>query len=82
MSGHRSRSILSSHEEATEVETSKPQRLEPLSVRYLMIVPIPFYVDERGQVWLEEGWHRDFVEHLEYLPRLTLAAPLLMIGAR
>ncbi len=64
------------------METTKPQRLEPLSARYLMIVPIPFYVDEDGQVWLEEGWHRDFVEHLEYLPKLTLAAPRLPKGDR
>ncbi len=47
----------------------------PITARYLLLTFIPYYVDEDGGVWLERLWHRDFVEHLTYLRRLTLAAP-------
>ena len=50
----------------------KPSSIEQ---RYLLLTFIPYYVDRDGSVWLERLWHRDFVEHMRYLPRLTMAAP-------
>lgn len=43
--------------------------------RYLLLVQLPWYQDERGDVWLDRLWHRDFVAHLRYLAHLTVAAP-------
>ena len=48
---------------------------EPIEQAYLLVMHIPYYVDDGGAVWLERLWHRDLVRHLTYLRRLTLAAP-------
>jgi glycosyltransferase involved in cell wall biosynthesis len=47
----------------------------PIERAYLLVMMIPFCVDDAGDVWLERGWHRDFVRHLTYIRRLTLVAP-------
>ncbi len=44
---------------------------------YLMVTFIPCFLDDRGAVWLEQGWHHDLVEHLVYLRNFTLCAPKL-----
>ncbi|MEQ8455883.1 MAG: glycosyltransferase [Sandaracinaceae bacterium] len=49
----------------------------PIERRYLLLTFIPYYLDDAGDVWLDQLWHRDFVQHLRYLPKLTLAAPRL-----
>lgn len=46
-----------------------------LDLAYLLIVPMPIYVDANGRGWIDRLWLRDLARHLEYLPRLTLAAP-------
>lgn len=46
-----------------------------LEHRYLLVIPIPFYVDDAGGIWLERLWHHDFMAHVRYLRRLTLASP-------
>ena len=47
----------------------------PITHAYLLVTHIPYFVDDEGAVWLERLWHRDFVRHLAYLQRLTVAAP-------
>jgi len=48
---------------------------------YTLVTPVPCFVDERGEVWLERSWHHDFIEHLTYLRRLVLCAPRLPRGS-
>jgi glycosyltransferase involved in cell wall biosynthesis len=48
-----------------------------ISQPYLLVTPIPYYVDGEGAVWLDQLWHRDLIEHLRYLTNLILAAPRL-----
>ncbi len=43
--------------------------------RYLLITFIPYFVDDAGEVWLTEGWHRDLQRHTEYLRDLNVVAP-------
>ncbi len=49
---------------------------------YLIVQNIPYFVDESGQVLLERSWHHDLVQHLQYIPNLTLAAPLRQMPAQ
>lgn len=51
--------------------------LPPIRARYLLVTFIPSYLDDEGALWLDRLWHQDFVEHLRYLKRVTLAAPVL-----
>ncbi len=51
--------------------------LAQLDRPYLLIVNIPYYVDGRGSVYLNRGWHIDLARHFAYLPRLRVAAPRL-----
>ncbi|MEP3331364.1 glycosyltransferase [Sedimentitalea sp.] len=43
--------------------------------RYCLCVPISYNIDRQGDVWLDELWYHDLVEHLRYLPDLTVLAP-------
>lgn len=43
--------------------------------RYCLCVPIPYFYDDLGHIWLDELWYHDLVEHLRYLPDLTVLAP-------
>lgn len=52
--------------------------MTPFSERYLLVIGLPYYLDEAGRVWLDRLWHRDLIVHLRYLPRLRMAAPQLM----
>jgi glycosyltransferase involved in cell wall biosynthesis len=47
-----------------------------ITVPYLLVLHIPYFVDADGRVLLERGWCHDLVQHLHYLHSLTLAAPL------
>jgi glycosyltransferase involved in cell wall biosynthesis len=50
----------------------------PFEDSYLMVMPIPYYLDDTGRVWLERLWYHDLKRHFDYLPRLRLAAPQLV----
>src|SRR5919201_770536 len=52
--------------------------MTPFTERYLLVMGLPYYLDEAGRVWLDRLWHRDLILHLRYLPRLRLAAPRLV----
>jgi len=52
--------------------------MTPFTERYLLVMALPYYLDEAGRVWLDRLWHRDLILHLRYLPRLRMAAPQLM----
>lgn len=43
--------------------------------RYCLCVPIAYYCDDLGEIWLDALWYHDLVEHLRYLPDLTVLAP-------
>jgi glycosyltransferase involved in cell wall biosynthesis len=47
---------------------------------YLMVTFIPCFLDDNNVIWLEQGWHHDLVEHLQYLKDFTLCAPKLRKG--
>src|SRR5712692_7594340 len=47
---------------------------------YLLVAQLPYYQDESGSVWLNQLWHHDLVEHLNYLKDFTLCAPRLPKG--
>lgn len=49
--------------------------------RYLLTVPIPFYKDPEGGIWLDQLWAIDLVAHLDYLEKLTVLAPCHEITA-
>jgi glycosyltransferase involved in cell wall biosynthesis len=51
-----------------------------LKCPYLLIIPIPCYVDAAGKVWLERSWNHDLIEHLSYLKEFVLCAPKLTKG--
>jgi glycosyltransferase involved in cell wall biosynthesis len=53
---------------------SLPPKIEQ---EYLLVTSIPAYLGSDGSVWLDRLWQRDFVAHLNYVRRLTLAAPAL-----
>jgi glycosyltransferase involved in cell wall biosynthesis len=44
--------------------------------RYLAVQNIPYFMDARGRLLFERSWHHDLIQHLQYLPSFTLAAPL------
>ncbi|MCQ0090453.1 glycosyltransferase family 4 protein [Roseovarius sp. M141] len=43
--------------------------------RYCLCVPISYHYDRQGDIWLDELWYHDLLEHLYYLPDLTVLAP-------
>lgn len=63
-------------------EVRGDDQLAPLSQVYALIIHVPYYVDEYGEVWMEPLWHRDVMEHLTYIKRLLLVAPRLPKGDR
>lgn len=56
-----------------EDPSSYRERLQHL--RYLLVVPIPFYKTPDGRIWLDQLWHHDLMAHLDYLTDLTILAP-------
>jgi glycosyltransferase involved in cell wall biosynthesis len=52
-----------------------------ISVPYLLVLHIPYFIDALGRVYLERTWHHDLVQHLHYLRALTLAAPFRPLPA-
>ncbi|MCF3974163.1 glycosyltransferase family 4 protein [Paracoccus salsus] len=42
--------------------------------RYLLTSLVPFHRDERGDVWVNDLWHRDLMMHLNYIPDLLVLA--------
>jgi len=49
----------------------------PFDPPYLLVTNIPFFVESDGTIFMDRLWHRDFVAHLEYVSKLTCAAPLV-----
>jgi glycosyltransferase involved in cell wall biosynthesis len=52
------------------------KRLEPLTAPYLLVIGIPCFIDSEGRRWTDAHWHKDLVEHLNYIKNLTLASPV------
>jgi hypothetical protein len=46
-----------------------------ITVTYLLVVHMPYFIDAGGPAFVERLWHHDLVQHLHYLRALTLAAP-------
>lgn len=47
---------------------------------YLLVTFIPYYQDERNDLWLERSWHHDLIAHWTYLKNFTVCAPCLRKG--
>src|SRR6267378_2526648 len=60
------------------MEIPSTKAVMPFEDSYLMVVPIPYYLDDAGRVWLERLRYHDLKRHFGYLPRLRLAAPQLV----
>src|SRR5262249_36512205 len=43
---------------------------------YLLVLNMPYFLAANGQVLLERTWQHDLIQHLHYLPTLSLASPL------
>lgn len=54
---------------------SEEQSLPPITQRYLLVIGIETYCDEKGTRYLERLWYKDLLEHLRYLKNFTLASP-------
>jgi glycosyltransferase involved in cell wall biosynthesis len=52
-----------------------------ITVPYLLVLHIPYFVDGGGRVLVERTWHHDLVQHLHYIRALILAAPLRPLPA-
>jgi glycosyltransferase involved in cell wall biosynthesis len=52
-----------------------------IKVPYLLVVHMPCFVGAGDRVFLERTWYHDLVQHLHYLPALTLAAPVRPLPA-
>lgn len=53
-----------------------PERPTGIDASYLLVTHIPVLVDDEGAYWIGRLWHADLMRHVDYLHRLTLAAPL------
>jgi glycosyltransferase involved in cell wall biosynthesis len=43
---------------------------------YLLVMSLPCYIDDQGQRYFDELWHKDLVAHLAEMADLRLASPL------
>lgn len=51
--------------------------LPRLSHRYLLVVPVAYFRDAQGGIWLDPLWARDLGAHLAYLTDVRVLAPQL-----
>jgi glycosyltransferase involved in cell wall biosynthesis len=51
--------------------------LSPLTQPYLLVTCIPCYRDRQGQRFIDALWHKDLIQHLDYIKDFTLAAPCI-----
>ncbi len=49
--------------------------LPPITRPYLVCLNVPCYRDEHGVHYVDALWHKDLIQHVRYLKRLTLASP-------
>jgi len=63
------------HQPATQQTPSDGGSPPSISRPYLLVVPIPVYVDGDGRRWVDALWHKDLVLHLDYIRDLRLACP-------
>jgi glycosyltransferase involved in cell wall biosynthesis len=64
----------------TTTTDPEPESFVALNRRYLFVGDIPYFVDSAGRVLLERAWYHDLVEHLTYLPMMTMAAPKWLLS--
>jgi glycosyltransferase involved in cell wall biosynthesis len=60
------------HEAHSEAD---PEAFTIIDRPYLMVGNIDYFVDEAERVYFNRAWHHDLVQHLAYLPRITMVAP-------
>jgi glycosyltransferase involved in cell wall biosynthesis len=56
--------------------TAQEDVLPTIDLPYLLAVNIPCFIRADGRRVVDQLWHKDLIEHLRYLPHLTLASPL------
>jgi glycosyltransferase involved in cell wall biosynthesis len=59
---------------------SEPESFVVIDRPYLLVTNRPYFVDEAGRLLFERLWHHDLVQHLTYLSRMTLAAPIVPLS--
>lgn len=51
--------------------------LPPIDQRYLLVSGITCYCDAEGHRYFDELWHKDLLEHFQYIKNFTLASPCI-----
>lgn len=54
---------------------AQTEGMPPITLPYLLVMPVPVYLDAQGQRWLDALWLKDLRLHLDYLHAFTLACP-------
>lgn len=54
---------------------SEKPSLPPITKRYLLVLSLECYCDEKGSRYLDQLWYKDLIEHFRYLKNFTLASP-------
>jgi glycosyltransferase involved in cell wall biosynthesis len=54
---------------------------QPIRQRYLLVLNIPVFKDPSGARWTDRLWHKDLVQHVEYIDRFVLACPFIDVPA-
>ncbi len=49
--------------------------------RYLLVTPIPWYINERQDILIDRLWYHDLIRHLDYITHLTILAPRINVKA-
>jgi glycosyltransferase involved in cell wall biosynthesis len=63
----------SGSEVGSPLESTLPRILK----RYLLVINVPLYRDEAGDIWAGQLWFKDLAEHLSYIEHLVLACPVV-----
>ncbi|MGB5960457.1 MAG: glycosyltransferase [Coleofasciculaceae cyanobacterium] len=51
------------------------EQLLPITQRYLLVIGIECYRDQKGVRYVDQLWYKDIIQHLNYLKNLTIACP-------
>jgi glycosyltransferase involved in cell wall biosynthesis len=51
--------------------------MDPITEPYMLLTFIACFIDNQGNIWLEELWHKDFVAHMAFIKNIWLVAPSL-----
>src|ERR1700685_4066037 len=69
--------LIDAEYDCTSANCRTPLRI---AISYLLVVEqqLPFFRDNRGQVFVNELWHKDLLMHLGYIDHLMISVPCLL----